>query len=907
MKLAIVTSHQGSCIARYASAMNPNIEATFIQFDADKHANISFCESLIQHDVLFITKSLQPFIQDKNVVYCPDVVYSAFHPDITLVSGARMGGERELISGPMRNYNSFIVVNCYKLGLSIDQTLGFFNHYVFARLGYFDASAGARAALLQEGERVGMPLGAALRRWTRRGCFMLSSDCPEMTVLKDVTRMLLRSADIDVIYENVDRYMADPLLDMPIWPIYPAIAKRLGLLGDYAFKPHQSHPVIGLRNFIADSFMAYEAYERDSIEPLERPHDEFRRRLGFIEAAKTMSGGERRLVMSQIWKDGVAKTALGQLDPVFRAKCEIKRSDALAIVGGEFMYRFARELKQAGLNFCSSVEASVFASGEYEKGGDFEPALTVRQLLQLLQRMEGAFSPEEQDGWPRSDGRVIDPFCLQNEPRTFDDVGALISSREARFAEIRRILSQMNFLIFGFDAAEAWRSRHDGAVFSAMPGVAGGSFNPCRYEFVDFSCEEICADLDELIDHLTALNPTCKIVLMVSPTPLAATFEPQHVLVATTRTKSALRSAVEYAARAYPNVEYFPAYEIIASAHSRGIYYEEDQRTVTRAGLEQVARVFTTNYVVGGNVPYRSASHSSPLVSVIIPSYNHERFVEQALDSVLQSGVPEVELIVGDDASVDETPSLIRHWIDRRRSDFVNVVFVERKKNIGISRSLNELIGLAKGEIVHTLASDDFFLSGGLAAKTRAMVENPGWEYVFCDGRAVGPEGQLFAESLFAASNIDPARLAPSSAPEELLYFWGPPANMHSWRKRAFKSHGGEFEFDSTVFCEDLDGALWAMSRKALGFTTAVCQAYRCRAWPQTSDTDVTRHCRDVAYLYGKYARRFDPRIRDAMRTFSKAYFYSSIKDDDAAGRYWARHLENKAAYAHATNPSTAG
>ncbi len=290
-------------------------------------------------------------------------------------------------------------------------------------------------------------------------------------------------------------------------------------------------------------------------------------------------------------------------------------------------------------------------------------------------------------------------------------------------------------------------------------------------------------------------------------------------------------------------------------------------------------------------------TRSGTSVSVVIPAFNHENFVVQALSSILESGLPSVEIIIGDDASADATVIAIRNWAEMHSGKLARFIFIERPRGIGLCASLNELVGHAQGDIIHMLASDDYFLPDGLAKKTEAMLENPQWDYVFCDGQAVGFSGEIFAPSLLAAGNISQARVNSNLAAEELLYHWEPPANLHSWRSRAFRSHGGDFEFDPTVFCEDLDAAWWALSRQKLGFVPPICQAYRHRSWPQTSTRNPSREYRDVAFILAKNAKHFEQPIAAAMMNKAHAYFNSVIGEFDMARRLWDAHAENHRKY----------
>ena len=83
----------------------------------------------------------------------------------------------------------------------------------------------------------------------------------------------------------------------------------------------------------------------------------------------------------------------------------------------------------------------------------------------------------------------------------------------------------------------------------------------------------------------------------------------------------------------------------------------------------------------------------SSLVSVIIPAYNHERFVGPAIESVLQQSHANIELIVVDDGSTDATARVIRSYADPR----LHYVYEE---NQDAYNALNNGLALARGEFV---------------------------------------------------------------------------------------------------------------------------------------------------------------------------------------------------------------
>ena len=273
-----------------------------------------------------------------------------------------------------------------------------------------------------------------------------------------------------------------------------------------------------------------------------------------------------------------------------------------------------------------------------------------------------------------------------------------------------------------------------------------------------------------------------------------------------------------------------------------------------------------------------------PSVSIVIPAFNHERYVIQTLDSCLDSGHPDVELVICDDASVDGTAGLVGEWVDAHRSRFRRIQFLRHTRNVGLSASLNEMVGAATGEFIQLMESDDYFLPGGLLAKTQWLADHPEWQAVFCDGRAVGPEDELYLPSIVAGGSFLPSRLTAEGMGEELLYHWGPPVHQMTWRRTMFKAHGGGFEFDATVFCEDYDVALWLAGHRALGYLPAICQAYRYRSFPQTSNRDYVRTSRDNAHVLAKHAHRFEPHVRAGYRLFSQIHSSRAIGDNIQAG-----------------------
>jgi hypothetical protein len=109
----------------------------------------------------------------------------------------------------------------------------------------------------------------------------------------------------------------------------------------------------------------------------------------------------------------------------------------------------------------------------------------------------------------------------------------------------------------------------------------------------------------------------------------------------------------------------------------------------------------------------------SPFASVLIDTYNHERFIEQAIVSVLEQDVPsaEMEVIVVDDGSTDSTPAIVGKFVPRVR--------YLRKENGGQASAFNAGIPEARGEILAFLDGDDWWAPGKLRRVMDTMTANP--------------------------------------------------------------------------------------------------------------------------------------------------------------------------------------
>lgn len=99
--------------------------------------------------------------------------------------------------------------------------------------------------------------------------------------------------------------------------------------------------------------------------------------------------------------------------------------------------------------------------------------------------------------------------------------------------------------------------------------------------------------------------------------------------------------------------------------------------------------------------------NDSPLVSLLIPCYNHALFLEDCLNSLLAQSYQNIELLICDDCSPDNSFAIIAAMEAQLRARFPRVEIMQNAENCGVTKNVNRLLRMAKGVYVKTLASDD--------------------------------------------------------------------------------------------------------------------------------------------------------------------------------------------------------
>lgn len=140
----------------------------------------------------------------------------------------------------------------------------------------------------------------------------------------------------------------------------------------------------------------------------------------------------------------------------------------------------------------------------------------------------------------------------------------------------------------------------------------------------------------------------------------------------------------------------------------------------------------------------------SPLVSVIMPSYNHEEYIGQAIGSVLDQTMSDIELIIVDDASEDGSREIIESYADR--DERVRPIFHD--ENRGIAKTVNDALSRTNGKYVAHTASDDLWATNKLARQLDVLNSASG-SLVWTRGEVIDRNGNQIGETFLERHNAE--------------------------------------------------------------------------------------------------------------------------------------------------------
>lgn len=202
-----------------------------------------------------------------------------------------------------------------------------------------------------------------------------------------------------------------------------------------------------------------------------------------------------------------------------------------------------------------------------------------------------------------------------------------------------------------------------------------------------------------------------------------------------------------------------------------------------------------------------------PLVTVICLCYNHAEFVVEALDSVQQQTYGNIQLIIVDDKSTDDSVAVINKWLEKHPG----IPFIANKRNLGNTKSFNNALKMAKGDYIIDLAADDCLVENCVALQLQKFETSlyPNLGIVYGNVEVIDENGQHI--EYFFKVDENGRRIAPEPVGDIYRGLLNLDNNVCSVSSMVKKAVYDQFNgYDENLAYEDYD--LWVKAARHYQF-----------------------------------------------------------------------------------------
>lgn len=300
----------------------------------------------------------------------------------------------------------------------------------------------------------------------------------------------------------------------------------------------------------------------------------------------------------KFWRSGVVDALISndEIKNFWIPKFIIDKETRFLTTGSCFAQHISKWLVENGFKWIDSEPAPEHASKQEIKDAGYGVfsfrtgnIYTAALLRQWIAQATGSI-PIITDVYTDGDF-FYDPFRPLIPITGYLTEAELANARATTFNCIIEAIKNSDVFIFTLGLTEAWVNGN-GDIYPVCPGTIKGTFDSEKHFFVNYAYNAILDDLIFVIEEMKIINPKIKFLLTVSPVPLTATASENHVLSATTYSKSVLRSVAGYISDNRDDVDYFPSYELISAFPFKGKFFEDNLRSVTSTGVNFVMKHF---------------------------------------------------------------------------------------------------------------------------------------------------------------------------------------------------------------------------------------------------------------------------------------------------------------------------
>jgi hypothetical protein len=265
----------------------------------------------------------------------------------------------------------------------------------------------------------------------------------------------------------------------------------------------------------------------------------------------------------------------------------INKKTKIVSIGSCFAQYIAKYLSNNNYNYI------VTEKNEYGFSADWGIVFNSASVRQIFEYSFGSFKPLT-SWWKRKEGVMQDPYRRHVAyPKGQED-----KKRKQHYAASKRAIKQADVIVITLGLVEVWRDKRDKATFWRVPPL--GLYDPDIYEFYVMTVEDVYKDLMRIKMLIDRHNPTCHLIVTVSPVPFQATYrEDCDVITANVYSKAVSCVAANKFAKKLDgyNVYYFPSFEFVR--YGFGNPFNPDGRHIKKPVVNTMMKFFEKMYVKG--------------------------------------------------------------------------------------------------------------------------------------------------------------------------------------------------------------------------------------------------------------------------------------------------------------------
>lgn len=367
------------------------------------------------------------------------------------------------------------------------------------------------------------------------------------------------------------------------------------------------------------------------------------------------------------WADVVGDFA-GEVFPGTQPSFTLQKGDTVLALGGGFAGSLEQHLAHGG---CRAPMREFELPAE-EWSGDAAAAMARPSPASIRQALAWAAGIHDRDGVVTPEDCVKFAFECDQDLYLDLDFGAPAPVGRKRFVERRQAIYDVLSSAFTADGlviapaqAEVWRDAETGLYIQSPPGLEAMTARPERWSLEVLSYTQCEADLLAAIDLVRERNSEAKVLIAVSPEPLAVTGSGQDVRIANTQAKSVLRAACGEVASVRPAVDYFPVHEAATLSHPK-LAWDSDRLAPTAGFVTKAARRVLDLYMkagAGGGAPSLKLARALLLKRKYAEAETAARALQKTGHDDVDIGMILVEALIGRFKGAEAEQEL-RRWIE---------------------------------------------------------------------------------------------------------------------------------------------------------------------------------------------------------------------------------------------------